>query len=138
MKPLHEFRTDYEELSGIASNVSRQLGFAGIAIIWIFKIDQKISTSIPVLLPSDLYIAALLIAISLLLDLLQYVTGSFIWAMFWRYKEKEPLISSDSEVEAAPWLTWPGWTLFTWKIIFMIGAFSFLLKFLILHIGVGK
>jgi hypothetical protein len=138
MKPLSEFREDYEALSSIASNVNRQLGFAGIAIIWIFKIDQKNLATGQVLLPSDLYIAAVLIAASLLSDLLHYVIGSAIWAMFWRYKEKDPRISSDTEVEAHPWLTWPTWILFSWKIMFMIAAYSFLLKFLISHVGVGK
>jgi hypothetical protein len=37
---LKEIRESYEELSGIASKLSRQLAFAGIGMIWIQSIHR--------------------------------------------------------------------------------------------------
>jgi len=34
---LAQARGHYEYFSGKASDISRQLGFAGIALIWVFK-----------------------------------------------------------------------------------------------------
>jgi len=33
---LKEYKADFYELSGKASEINRQIAFAGIAIIWIF------------------------------------------------------------------------------------------------------
>lgn len=79
MATLKEFRDGYHELSGTASEVSRNLGFAGIAVIWIFKADlpEKAYTLAP-----ELYHAGVVIVLSLALDLLQYVFSSLIWGAF--------------------------------------------------------
>ena len=37
---LSDYRETYYEFSGKASDVTRQLAFAGIAIVWIFKIEE--------------------------------------------------------------------------------------------------
>ena len=34
---LSEIRKAYEELSGLLSKISRQLAFAGIGIVWLFR-----------------------------------------------------------------------------------------------------
>ncbi len=41
---LSDYRETYYEFSGKLSDVSRQLSFAGIALIWLFKLD---STPVP-------------------------------------------------------------------------------------------
>lgn len=47
MMRLSQIREAYEELSGKLSDVNRQLAFAGIGIIWIFKITDDHSPIIP-------------------------------------------------------------------------------------------
>ena len=44
---LSEYKKTYEDFSGKASNVVRQLSFAGIAVIWIFKVQSNGSLKIP-------------------------------------------------------------------------------------------
>jgi hypothetical protein len=81
---LENARENYSYYTGKTSDIVRQLGFAGIAVVWVFKTDisgrQVVS---PELLP-----AALLIVIGLTLDLLHYVGGSLVRGIYNRYKEK--------------------------------------------------
>jgi hypothetical protein len=129
MTSLKGFRDSYYELSGSASEVTRKLGFAGIAVIWIFKGEMPDKS---IQLPSCLYVASILIVISLALDLLQYALGSLIWGVFFRSKEREGC-KDDQELEASPWLNLPAAICFWIKIISMVIAFVFMLTFLIAH-----
>ena len=132
MATVKDFRESYQELSGLASDVSRKLGFAGIAVIWIFKgsMPNNSFSLVPVL-----FFAAIAIVLSLALDLLQYTFGSLIWGAFWRIKEKSGF-SDDQVVKASRFCNWPAIICFWGKLIFMIIAYSCLLIFLIKHITV--
>ena len=44
---LRNYRQTYYDYSGKASDIARQLSFAGIAIIWIFKIQKDTSIELP-------------------------------------------------------------------------------------------
>lgn len=131
MATLKEFKDSYYELSGIASDVSRKLGFAGIAVIWVFKTDltEKAYTLAP-----ELYCAGVFIVLSLALDLLQYVFGSFIWGVFWRSKEKSGATDSQ-QITAPPCYNWPALVLFWGKLLLMVIAYYYLLKFLLGHVS---
>ena len=60
--------------------------FAGIALIWIFRVD---AAPIPQL-PSMLLISAVFFfALGLTCDLLQYITATITWGCFHRYHEKK-------------------------------------------------
>ena len=115
----------YYELSGIASNVNRQIGFAGIAIIWIFC--QIVEGS--VLIPEGLTIPAILIVISLGFDLLQYVVGSIVWGSFHRHFEKKGMNDND-EVSASQYLNYPQNICYAVKILTMLIAYLYLFIFL--------
>jgi uncharacterized membrane protein YjfL (UPF0719 family) len=71
---LEEIRNAYEELSGIASKINRQLAFAGTGIIWIFRVSTGEQTS----LPEGLLWPAILLVFSLIIDILQYFLQSGI------------------------------------------------------------
>jgi len=131
MATLKDFRTDYQQLSGIASEVSRQLGFAGIAIIWIFKVDSANNTFV---LAPELYYAGAFIVLSLALDLLQYLSGSLIWGVYWRYKEKKG-VAENSEIKAPRCFNWPAVTFFWLKLVLMVIAYYQLLDFMLSHIS---
>jgi hypothetical protein len=63
-----------------AGDLSRQLGLAGIAVIWLFKIsNQQVNASTQVLLPESLHLPLILIVVSLALDSFQYLLGIVIW-----------------------------------------------------------
>ena len=131
MATLKDFRDAYHELSGTASEVSRKLGFAGIAVIWIFKADLpgKAYTLAP-----ELYQAGVMIVLSLALDLLQYIFGSLIWGAFWRSKEKGGATESQ-EITAPPFFNWPAIACYWGKLIVMVDAYYYLLRFLLGHIS---
>lgn len=131
MATLKDFRTDYQQLSGIASEVSRKLGFAGIAIIWIFKVDSANNTFT---LATELYYAGTFIVLSLALDLLQYLSGSLTWGLYWRYKEKEG-VAEDAEIKAPRYFNWPAVAFFWLKLVLMIIAYYQLLEFMLSHIS---
>jgi hypothetical protein len=75
---LEEYKKDSYEFSKSTSDLVRQFSFAGIAIIWIFKIDKPIDH----LIPSPLFKPLLFLVFTLSLDLFQYLIPSIIWALF--------------------------------------------------------
>ncbi len=83
---LKDARAAADTFSGKASDVSRQLAFAGIAVIWILRVGDKtggIQYAGALLLPLLMFVA------SLALDLLHYVYGAVAWLSFHRIKELE-------------------------------------------------
>ena len=75
MMKLEEIRKAYEDLSSSLSSVVRQINFAGIAIVWIF-VGKETGT-----VPQHLYNACTFLVISIILDVLQYLVGTFSWHM---------------------------------------------------------
>lgn len=119
---LSDYKKDYYQLSGLASNASRQLAFAGIALIWVFKSQSENGFQ----LPSELLIPSMCLIFSLGFDLLQYVTGSITWGLFHRYHEKKRTSEIDPELEAPFYYTWPINFFFYCKIISVLVSYSYL------------
>jgi hypothetical protein len=84
MPKLSHFREkEYYYFSGKASELCRNLAFAGIAIIWIFKVDKTgMSIDKKLILPLISFVA------TLAFDLFQYLWGTIIWGFFVRKQEK--------------------------------------------------
>jgi hypothetical protein len=125
---LAEYRKTFYEFSGKASDVSRQLAFAGIAIIWLFKSDlpgEGHST-----IPHALIFPGILIVTALAADLLQYILASLIWRLYYRYLEKRR-VPPDAETQHSPWLEIPITALFWAKVFLVILAYIFILLFLL-------
>jgi len=123
---LRNVRDAYEELSNKASDVIRQLSFAGIALVWLFKAGAQTA---PVL-DKSLLRASLFIFFALLLDLLQYLAGTTIWFAYFRFKESNGTKLTD-DIVAPAWLTWPMWCLFYLKAVSMLIAYcAFVVPFL--------
>lgn len=125
---LSGYKKDYYELSGLASTACRQLAFAGIALIWIFKSGESSS----ICLPDSLLIPAGLLVLSLTFDMLQYVVGATVWGFFHRYHEKrKENPESDPYVLAKPIYNWPANSFFYLKILSVVSAYFLLLKFVV-------
>ena len=123
---LSEYKQDYYQISGLASSTSRQLAFAGIALIWIFKTGN----SPPIALPKDLLFPSGFLIFGLACDLLQYLFATVIWGSFHRYHEKKKnAIEEDSTIGAPKYLNWPTNLLFYSKILSVLIAYYFLLKY---------
>ena len=115
----------YDYHSGKVSDLVRQLSFAGIALVWIFKggtADQ------PTLNDALLRVAVLLV-IALGFDFLQYVTCSIIWGSYARWKEWQDT-GREEEFEAPPMINWPALGLFWAKVGVLVIAYWKLFWFL--------
>jgi hypothetical protein len=122
---LSEIREAYEELSGSASKLSRQLAFAGIGMIWIFRVSTGEQTTIPTAL---LWPAILLIS-SLGIDIIQYLLQSLTWYIYYHYKKSKG-IKEDISVDEPEFLNYFPWILFFAKISVMSMAYIMLFSYL--------
>jgi hypothetical protein len=123
---LQDYRDDFYTFSGKASDLNRQLGFAGIALIWLFKKDVGGSPTIP----ATLLLPSILIISSLTLDMLHYCVASIIWRCFYRGKEKAK-VGENVEIDHSIWLELPIWLLFVAKIVCVVVAYIYIFKFLV-------
>lgn len=113
--------------SGKASDNVRQLAFAGIAVIWIFKIDLNGSPK----LPPELLLPLVLIAVGLAADLFQYYFAAVCWGFYHRWKEQQVQVREDTDFKAPHQLNWPGLVCYHIKIFTIIGGYYYILKFLV-------
>ncbi|MCH8904814.1 MAG: hypothetical protein IIA45_12985 [Bacteroidetes bacterium] len=126
---LESYLERYEYYTRKTSDISRNLAFAGIAIVWIFRTTTHESTSIPTPLIAPL----ILLVITLGLDLLQYVSGGLIWIGYWKFKQNQlsrKKITLESEI-TPPRLLPAIIHLFYWTKLVSIGiAYYWLITFL--------
>lgn len=124
---LDYIRDAYESLSGKASDIMRQLGLGGIALVWLFRVDTPKRPT----LDKGLLLAAICICIAIIFDFLQYVVGATIWFLYFRRKEKEG-VKDEAKFKAPPHLNWPTWTLFFLEAAFLLVAYgAFIIPFLV-------
>ncbi len=119
-----DYLKDYQFFSGEASKLARQFGFAGLAVIWIFRNESAGGA-----IPSPLIPPALLIVVSLGLDFLHYVVAATIWGCFHTKLERKE-IPADEDVQAPAWYNWPALVFFGGKLLAMLVAYGFLIAFL--------
>ncbi len=122
---LKDARENYYDFSKKTSEIVRQLGFAGIALIWIFRAESNGKQ----IIPGNLIPAATLIVTGLAFDLLHAVVGTMVWGIYHRHKEKQGT-KEQAEFLAPRWINW-GTIFFFWaKTIVMVIAYIYLLRFL--------
>lgn len=122
---LKDARELYYFYSGKTSDLVRQLGLAGIAVIWIFKYEVEGVPKIPEALLPPL----ILIVLGLALDLLQYAVATSIWGIFQRRKELSG-VSDDTDFLAPKQFNWPTISFFVLKAASIIAAYVYLLRYL--------
>ena len=116
---LSEIREDYEELSGLLSKFNRQLAFAGIGIVWLFRTtDASNSTSIA----PEMLTPVLCFVISFAFDLLQYFWQSYAWYIYYWYKHGKGSHEED-EMNEPEWPNMIAWGFFTIKVCALIAAY---------------
>lgn len=126
MGPLKEFRDYHYNYSKQASVLSRQLAYAGIAVIWVFKSGTEGQLSVP----HELFCPGAFFIVALGFDLLQCVTGSAIWSAFYNRHFKR-LKNDEAEIIAPRWLKYPIYILYFLKISAVLMGYLFLLKYLV-------
>lgn len=124
---LETAREAYEALSGKTSDIARQLCFAAIALIWLFKAGTASSP----LIPANLLGAALFVFLALFFDLTHYLLGTIIWFTYFRRKERAGT-SADQDFLAPASLNWPTWILFFLKVACTVVSYLwFIIPFLV-------
>lgn len=120
MKTLAEIDRTKNETTGKASDVGRQLAFAGLAVVWILREASGNPIGETLLVP------VLLLVVCLTLDLLQYVWCSFAWTIFYNY-HFEKTKSDKAQVDIPDWINWISYACFWLKILALLlgwGAIS--------------
>ncbi len=113
---VHEFRDAYYEASGVVSSISRQLSFAGIAVIWLLRVGTN-SGGIP--FSSELLVPLYCFVSALGMDLLQYVYKTAVWGVLNHYHWRKHS-DNDAEVDVSPKVNWPT-NVFFWGKVALLG-----------------
>lgn len=123
---LDELKERYYKISEKASDIARQLAFAGIALIWTFKTESANGSYI---LDLELLWSGAFIVGALGCDLLQYVSGTLIYGWFRDYKARmgvKPKVS----LSWPRYFNWPAIGFFWTKIVLVVAAYIMLLGFI--------
>lgn len=124
---LSDYRETYYEFSGKASDVSRQLAFAGIALVWLFKIDGSPVPKVP----EELLFPTITLSLALAFDLLQYASATLVWGIFQWYKERQlEDLSEDPDLDATVLLKFPQLGFFILKLVSVIVSYCLLTKYI--------
>jgi hypothetical protein len=133
MPTLSEYKETYQRLSGKASDAARNLAFAGIALIWIFKIDTPGSPK----LPYDLIFPCGLFVLTLCSDFLQYIVGTIVWGSFHCYQEKKKYaeygskaVEEDPDIDSPWYFPWFQNIFFIIKIICVLISYVMILNYI--------
>jgi hypothetical protein len=127
---LKEARDNYDRRSSKLSDVVRQLNFAGLAVIWLFRTGDKtggIPYSNCLLWPLGLFIC------SATFDLLHYAYASAAWGIFHRLQEKklkDDPQRAEREIHAPDWINWLSIFFFCGKTILTMAAYGFLVMYI--------
>jgi hypothetical protein len=128
MTLLEQAQKGYQERSKSASDISRQLAYVGIALIWIFKLKDHGGRDV---VDPRLLTPTHLLVIALASDLLQFVIAAGIFGFIARKIEKHP-----EDFAALPrWVNWPSVVLFWFKIVIVLIAYVLILDFLQHQVG---
>lgn len=125
-----DIREAYYEASGKASDIVRQLCFAALAVVWIFRPESPPGT---VDLPPSLSWAGILAVAGLAADLLQYVYRTIAWGTFHRVKELEG-VADDVQFKAPRSINWPSYILFGAKLVAVTAAYFAIFVYLAGHV----
>ena len=111
---LKEIRNDYERYSTKVSDINRQLIFAGIAIVWLFRVSNYEGNTV---FPIELHPTLFFFILSFGADILQYFSQSVIWFVYYCFQKYNTKTSKNKDVEDCivkepewpniiPWLFW--------------------------------
>lgn len=116
---LEKLLEEFYESSGTLSNIARNLAFAGVGIIWILSketVNNLYSYHWPLII----------LSLSLLLDLFQYLWKTITIYFFYKKKElkyKANEISPTEEILYPCYIERGTWIFFSIKIVLVIVAF---------------
>src|SRR5438128_58044 len=133
-KPLKEWLSEFYEDTGTVSNLVRNIAFAGIGLIWIFKNSEySVNSS---MLPSQLHKPLFYIIVGLTADLFQYLWRAL--NIFVHYKIKDvkyirgQLNDADLEDVTMPeYISIGTWFFFISKVVLIVIAYAYIYQYII-------
>lgn len=117
--------------SEILSSSVRNLCFAGIAIIWVFRVESEV--------PRELLWPAMMFVCAIFFDLMQYSYQVLSWSIFYKLMaSKYPGKVDNTEIgqEAPDWINWPSYSLLGLKVALSIVGYGFIGTFMLRNIFV--
>lgn len=103
--------------SGKTSDITRQLTFAGVAIVWLLR---DATTASPV--PTELLPVLIAYVSALALDIIHYTTSTFVWTKFYFRLTKQE-VNDDDNFNEPRRINLLGYLLFAAKIVaFLYGS----------------
>jgi len=123
---LEDYKQDFYTFTGKLSDINRQIAFAGIALIWIFKKSNGIEITIC----AELVFPSILLASALAFDILQYIYQSAAWAIFFRYHEKRS-IDENQDILAPSFMNYFSWFCFIMKVLLVIISYIYIIRYLL-------
>jgi len=121
---LQGIRELYYTYSGKTSDLIRQTGLGGIAVIWIFKVEAGGSPKVP----HELLFPLLLIVGGLASDLLQYIVATATYGIYQRKKELAGAGEED-DFKLPRQFNWASICFFVLKCTLITIAYAFLLHY---------
>jgi hypothetical protein len=125
LEQAHERKDEYSETT---SELSRSLSFAGIAVVWVFRVGGDDAAKIP--FTADLLLPLAGFALTLLLDFFQNAYGAVSWWVFYRYKESKG-VKSDDQVTTPRWMLYPNYACFFGKIGVLVASYVLLIRHIV-------
>ncbi|WP_257388639.1 hypothetical protein [Tahibacter caeni] len=141
---ISEMRDQVAFFSAKASDIARQLAFAGIAVIWVFKIgggSSGGSETSPPIAPGDLMPAVFLLVSCLACDFLHYIVAALAWhlkaesCMEKRDKDEHGNPIAGKDFPAGNTSNWGDFFFYAKSTLLMLGYFC-LLKFILYKWGI--
>ncbi len=123
---IHEIRDAYYEASGKVSEITRQLAFAGIAVIWVLKVGREsggVPFSVELVMPLYCFVSVLG------MDLLQYLYKSIVWGGLNSYHWKKHK-DNKKEIKISEKVNWPTNIFFWGKVAVIVYGYIKLLVFI--------
>jgi hypothetical protein len=124
---LKDAREAYYDHSGKLSEIVRQLSFAGIAVVWIFRSGEGAGE----ISYDDSLVPALLFFVgAIAFDLLHYLYASLAWGYFQRREERKG-VKDDDDVEPHDFINRPSQAAWALKSVLCITGHVILFVFLV-------
>lgn len=117
-----EFWKQYQSYTRDLTEHSRKLGFAGVAVCWVFRSSDYT-------FPALIYCSLGFFVAYFISDILHYFVGAILTKNFIQ-KEEFRLFQETGSIEGdvlkPRWLDWPAYTFFIIKAVLMIVGFVFI------------
>ncbi|MFC6095468.1 hypothetical protein ACFPVY_02330 [Flavobacterium qiangtangense] len=118
---IEDYKKAKDNLTKLTSDLARQLAFAGIAVIWLFKLENNKGH----IFPEELVRPLEFLVLGLIFDLLQYLFLAGAHIIRYRKNEKSVIM-----LENPKWIPDVGYVFWIVKIVFFMIAYIQIFSFL--------